>query len=125
MESIEIAIDFDGTCVDHRYPEIGPDAPYCIETLKYFISKGHKLILYTMRDDEKLEEAINWFNKNGIELYGIQWNPNQESWTKSNKCYAQIYIDDSALGVPLIKPNGFKRSCVDWKIIKKAFESYS
>jgi hydroxymethylpyrimidine pyrophosphatase-like HAD family hydrolase len=125
MKNIEIAVDFDGTVCDHRYPEIGPTAPHCIETLKYFISKGYKLILYTMRDGKKLEDAVNWFKENNIELYGIQWNPGQETWTKSNKCYAQLYIDDSALGVPLVKPDGFVRPCVDWKIIKDVFESYS
>lgn len=114
-----IAIDFDGTVVDHRYPEIGEDVPHAVECLKKLTEKGHKLILFTMRSNIGLFEAMEWFKKKEIFLWGVQYNPNQAGWSQSNKCYAEIYIDDSAFGCPLIFPSGFARPCVDWKIIER------
>jgi trehalose-6-phosphatase len=114
-----IAIDFDGTVVDHRYPEIGPDAPGAIETLKALVAAGHRLILFTMRSGYHLGEAISWFEIFGIPLWGIQLNPEQASWSQSNKCYAEMYIDDAAFGCPTIHPKGFKRKCVDWRKVKE------
>ena len=107
-----IAIDFDGTCVKHRYPEVGEDIG-AAPVLKALVEKGHKLILYTMRSGEQLEEARLWFWKHGLPLYGVQTNPTQHTWTTSPKCYAQLYIDDAALGCPLIDEPG-ERPWVDW-----------
>jgi hypothetical protein len=118
-----ICIDFDGTCVDHRYPDIGPDAPFAVETLKELANFGHKLILFTMRSNIGLVDAIGWFKERNIPLYAIQFNPEQNSWSTSNKCYAELYIDDAAFGCPLIHPEGFNRPCVDWtKVIIKFTE---
>ena len=59
---ITIALDFDGTCVRHRYPSIGEDLPLCVKTLKKWIKKYNVgLILDTMRSDKELEDAIQWF----------------------------------------------------------------
>ena len=41
-----IAVDFDGTIVEHRYPEIGEERPFAIDTLKMLIKDRHKLILW-------------------------------------------------------------------------------
>ena len=104
-----IAIDFDGTCVTHEYPNVGKDIG-AIPVLKKLVDKGHQLILYTMRDGKELQDAVDWFKENNIELYGIQKNPTQHKWTSSPKCYAELYIDDAALGIPLIKNDlKFKR----------------
>jgi hypothetical protein len=48
-----------------------------------------------------LGDAIDWFKENGIELYGVGYNPTQAKWTSSPKCYAELYIDDAGLGAPL------------------------
>lgn len=121
-----IAVDFDGTCVTHAFPlvgeEIGAAAP-----LRALTDNGHKIILLTMRDHNKygnlwnieerdtLEDAVNWFSKNDIPLYGINENPDQ-SWSASRKVYADLYIDDTALGVPLtFKKELSARPFVDWK----------
>ena len=117
-----IAIDFDGTVVDHRYPDIGEEAPQAVETLRFLLELGHKLILFTMRSGSKLEEAVNWFKEREIELWGVQYNPEQSSWTASNKCYAEMYIDDAAFGAPLIKPFNFARPCVHWFAVKEYFK---
>lgn len=108
-----IAIDFDGTCVTHEYPHIGKDIGV-VPILKKLIKAGHNLILYTMRCDLPLQEAIEWFAKNDIPLYAIQKDVNQGSWTTSNKCYAHLYIDDAALGCPLVTDHEQVRPYADW-----------
>ena len=54
-----------------------------------------------------------WFEENNIPLYGINRNPNQD-WTDSPKVYADLYIDDLALGVPKIYDEEPNRYYVDW-----------
>ena len=112
-----IAIDFDGTCVTHDYPRIGKEIG-ATKVLKRLVEAGHKLILNTMRSDKELQDAVNWFKKNGIELYGVNENPIQKRWTNSPKVYAHMYIDDAALGCPLINaPELSNRPFVDWDSI--------
>jgi len=115
-----ICVDFDGTIVDHRFPEIGKPVPDAIKWLKRIHNAGGKIILYTMRSDGKmmgtlLSDAVDYLRSEGVELFGVNKNPTQESWTSSPKAYGEIYIDDAAFGCPLIKPKGFARPCVDWK----------
>lgn len=100
-KTIIIAVDFDGTVVEHEYPLVGPDVPHAVETLRKLVAAGHKIILYTMRSHKELQDAVDWYAKHQIPLFGINENPDQGSWTSSQKVYAQIYIDDAALGVPL------------------------
>ena len=114
-----IAIDFDGTCVDHQYPYVGEPAPGAVETLRALANRGHGLILWTMRSGKFLDEAMHWFAYHGIPLYGAQANPTQGEWTTSPKCYANIYIDDAGFGAPLIFPAGFARPCIDWARVKE------
>ena len=112
-----IAIDFDGTCVTHEYPEIGRDLG-ATTTLKTLVDNGHKLILLTMRSGKTLEDAKYWFEERGINLYGVNKNPSQKRWTESPKVYANLYIDDANLGVPLIKNSmASDRPYVDWKLV--------
>lgn len=114
-----IAIDFDGTCVKHKYPKIGEDIG-AVPVLKEFVKRGHKLVLNTMRSGFELSEAVNWFKERDIELYGVNENPTQKSWTSSPKVYANIYIDDAALGCPLVRNE--REAYVDWKEIAKLFK---
>ena len=111
-----IAIDFDGTCVTHEYPKIGEDIG-AVPVLKKIIENGHKLVLYTMRSGKLLDDAVKWFKDNGIELYGVNKNPTQAEWTDSPKAYAHLYIDDAALGCPLVVST--IRSYADWNIIER------
>jgi hydroxymethylpyrimidine pyrophosphatase-like HAD family hydrolase len=107
-----IAIDFDGTCVTHDYPFVGSDIG-AQKIIKEIIKNGHHIILYTMRSGKELSDAVKWFNENKIPLYGVNVNPTQHEWTESPKCYAQLYIDDAALGIPLITTK-HSRAFVDW-----------
>ena len=122
-----ICVDFDGTIVDHRFPEIGNPAPHAIEWLLRWQELGASLILFTMRSDggrfgDVLSAAVAYLENNNIRFFGVNHNPQQSSWTSSPKAYGQIYIDDSAFGCPMIHPDGFARPCVDWSIVGPSIE---
>ena len=109
-----IAVAFDGTCVTHDYPRIGKEIG-ATKVLKHLVEAGHKLILNTMRSGKELQDAIYWFNKNEIELYGVNENPIQKHWTTSPKVYVHMYIDDAAFRCPLLNvPDFSDRPFVDW-----------
>jgi len=123
-----ICVDFDGTIVDHALPKIGKPVPHAIKWLKKFTEFDAKLILFTMRSDgykfgDILSDAVNYLKENGIELYGVNENPSQNGWSNSPKPFAHIYIDDAAVGCPLIHPAGFIRPCVNWKKVGKYVEA--
>ncbi len=119
-----ICVDFDGTIVDHAYPDIGKPVPHAIEVLNSdHFKENIQIILFTMRSDRPgerpvLTEAVNYLVDNGVCLYAVNDNPGQ-NWSASRKVYADAYIDDAALGCPLIKLPGFNRPCVDWRMIPK------
>jgi hypothetical protein len=113
---MQICVDFDGTCVTHEYPRVGRDIG-AQAVLRNLVSAGHDLILFTMRSGESLQDAVDWFEKNEIPLYGINENPLQKEWTQSPKAYGQIYIDDAALGVPLVKTTD-DRPFVNWEMVR-------
>ena len=119
MKPIEINIDIDGTVFTHDYPNIGHDIG-AVPVLKALTNNGHKLIIFTMRDGKELQEAVDWFGQNDIPVYGVQSNPTQKRWTKSPKSYAQLMIDDSALGCPLKFDEKLStRLFVDWEKVKE------
>ena len=113
MTQLVIAIDFDGTCVTHEYPYMGSDIG-AVPVLKELADAGYRLVLNTMRSGKTEKEAIKWFKDNDIPLFGVNCNPEQKSWTKSTKVFADLYIDDSALGVPLTSSPTSTRPYVDW-----------
>lgn len=114
MEKFYICVDFDGTCVTHSYPYIGKEIG-SEPILKRLTDAGHRLILFTMRSKTQLDEAVAWFSENNIPLFGVQTNPTQKSWTDSPKSYAELMIDDSALGCPLSSnPIYHDKPFVDW-----------
>lgn len=117
-----VAVDFDGTCVTNEYPRIGKEIG-AAPVLKKMTDKGIKLVLYTMRDGKLLEEAVQWFKDNNIPLYGVNKTPGQYRWTNSPKIFANYYIDDAAIGVPLIFDPGNK-PFVDWEKLKPYLETY-
>jgi hypothetical protein len=116
-KTMDICIDFDGTCVTHEFPKVGKDIG-AERVLRRLLENNHRLILFTMRSDKStvssedkeihteagnyLTNAVNWFKEKQIPLYGINVNPRQRSWTKSPKAYGQMYIDDCGIGCPLV-----------------------
>jgi len=126
-----IGIDFDGTCVSNNFPEIGKDIG-AVPVLKELVDKGHELVLFTLRSNvlndnnaflpqgNYLDDAVNWFKNKGIDLYGIQRNPTQDDWTSSPKADCQLFIDDAALGCPLITNYDISNlPFVDWNEVKR------
>ena len=66
-----IAIDFDGTVVENKYPEIGEERMFATDTLKMLIQDRHQLILWTCREGKLLDDAINWCKERGVEFWAI------------------------------------------------------
>ena len=98
-----IAVDFDGTIVKHEYPSIGKEQPFAVETLRQLAADGHKIILWTFRSGDLLEEAVTWCEKRGLHFYAINSNypPGALFGSKegaSPKIEADVYIDDRNLG---------------------------
>ena len=120
--NIIIAVDFDGTCVEHEYPSVGMDVEGAVETLRALNNKGHNLILFTMRSGDKLEKAVKWFKDRNIELWAVNKNPEQKEWTESPKVYADIYIDDASLGCPIMFIDGVRRPVVNWRKVREWLE---
>lgn len=118
-----IAVDFDGTCVEHLYPVVGPDVPGAVVVMRRLVSNGHKIILYTMRSGQTLLDAVRWFRNNGIPLFGVNTNPEQKLWTASPKAYAHMYVDDLAVGCPIIPASRSRSAMVDWMAVETAMIS--
>jgi len=95
-----IAVDFDGTIVEHAYPKIGKEMLFAFATLKALQAKGHKLILWTIRTGHLLDEAVEFCRQNGVEFYAVNKNFPDEEWTPDSprKLNADIFIDDRNLG---------------------------
>ncbi|WP_019037977.1 BT0820 family HAD-type phosphatase [Psychroflexus tropicus] len=95
-----LAIDFDGTIVDNKYPDIGKPKLFAFETLKKLQKEGFVLILWTYRDGERLQEAVDYCQKNGIEFYAVNKSYPEEVYTDkiSRKINADIFIDDRNIG---------------------------
>ena len=121
-QTYTIAVDFDGTCVEHDYPEVGLDVEGAVETLKELQSRGHRIILYTMRSGSKLDAAVRWFKERKIALWAVNENPEQRKWTESPKVYADCYIDDSALGCPITFIDGVRHHVVNWTKVRTLLE---
>lgn len=113
-----IAVDFDGTCVTHDYPEIGQSIG-AERVLKQLTGRGHRIILWTLRSGDSLDAAVEWFKWWGIPLFGVNANPDQGEWSDSPKAQADLYIDDAALGAPLkVDPALSDRPFIDWEVIR-------
>lgn len=113
-----IAVDFDGTLVEHAFPDIGRPVPMAFEWLRRFREYGVGLILWTMRSNSEregpvLDEAVAECTRHGIEFDFVNEHP--QEWTDSPKAYAHLYIDDAALGCPLTPGVAGNRPMVDWR----------
>lgn len=111
-----IAVDFDGTIVEHDYPRIGKEIPFAIDTLKMLRQEQHRLILWSVREGKLLEEAVAWCKERGLEFYAVNRDyPEEKLQDKgfSRKLKADIFIDDRNLG-----------SLPDWGIIYRMIKEH-
>ena len=97
-----IAVDFDGTIVRHRYPDIGEEIPFAVETLKMLVEERHRLILWTVREGQLLDDAVEWCRKRGLEFYAINRDYPEEDITLNEhftrKLKVDVWIDDRNVG---------------------------
>ena len=97
-----IAVDFDGTIVENRFPEIGEERPFAVDTLKMLIQDRHQLILWSCREGQLLEDAVNWCRERGVEFYAVNRDYPEESTENnphfSRKLKADLFIDDRNIG---------------------------
>ncbi len=97
-----IAVDFDGTIVEHRYPAIGKEKPFAVAAIKQLIDEGHRFILWSVREGELLEEAVKWCEERGIMFvavnrdYAEEKKENNEHF--SRKLKVDLFIDDRNVG---------------------------
>ena len=96
-----IAVDFDGTIVEHRYPRIGEEIPFAIDTLKLLQQEKHRLILWSVREGTLWEDAVEWCKARGLEFYAVNKDYPEEQKSHqgfSRKLKADLFIDDRNLG---------------------------
>jgi len=97
-----IAVDFDGTIVEHMYPKIGNEIPFATDTLKELIKDGHQLILWSVREDGLLQEAVDWCHRRGVDFWAVNKDYPEEERSKNNhfsrKLKADMFIDDRNIG---------------------------
>lgn len=96
-----IAVDFDGTIVEHKYPRIGKEIPFAIATLKRLQEEGHRIILWTVRESDLLQQAVDFCRERGLEFYAVNANfadeyPEEPGYCRKIK--ANLFIDDCNLG---------------------------
>lgn len=99
-ETLNIAVDFDGTIVEDEYPSIRRPIIFAFETLKKLQDEGHRLILWTYRKGRALEEAVKFCEKNGIVFYAVNRSFPEEEFDSSysRKINADVFIDDRNIG---------------------------
>ena len=94
-----IGVDFDGTIVEHEYPKIGKPIPFAIDTLLKLQRDGHTLILWTVRDGDLLQDAVDYCAKKGLAFYAANKNyPEEDPAKASRKLAVELFIDDRNLG---------------------------
>lgn len=102
-----IAVDFDGTIVEDKFPEIGElkksrfsNEGTFLDDLKKLKKRGHEIILFTCREGDFLKEAVNFCKEHGLKFNAVNGNvPSTIRWWKggiSRKPFANVYIDDRA-----------------------------
>ena len=112
-----IAIDFDGTIAEMKWPDIGEPVPLALETIRELHQAGCTLLLWTCRQDKNLMRARLWLNEHDVGGCFSAFNENDPDRTSqynndSRKVGADWYIDDKALGTPMDVER------VDWLAIR-------
>lgn len=116
--AVIIAVDFDGTICEHRFPEIGAPAADAIVWLQRWQAAGIQLVLWTVRGGEALQLAVDYCKQNGVIFAGVNENVTTIFLKEySNKIYADLYVDDRAFGCPLRTNPDSQAVVVDWNVV--------
>lgn len=117
-----LAVDFDGTIVENKFPFIGELLPNAKEVINRFVEDyGCDVIVWTCRTGKSLEETRSFLDKAGVKYSKINENSERVPFTTSNKIYADLYIDDKAIfsEIDWLKIDSFVKNFFDIKIIQK------
>ncbi len=110
-----VALDFDGTLLTHVWPEVGKDIGAFEWVVPLQVKYTElKYILWTVRGGKPLDDAVEYCNDRGLFFWGINRNPDQSTWSFSNKVYANCYVDDAAIGAPIIHGDEGTRPYINW-----------
>ena len=95
-----IAVDFDGTIVENKYPDIGKEKTFAIQTLRTLQQEGNRIILFTSREGKELDAAVDFCRQRGLVFFAVNSNqPADALFTRqTSKVIADVYIDDRNLG---------------------------
>jgi len=94
IDTLIFAVDFDGTIVDHEFPEIGDERPFAIDTLKALQAQGHKIVIWTCRGEPYITPLIEWLEARGFKPDAINSNVIDVTGYADPKIVADVYIDD-------------------------------
>lgn len=97
----KIAVDFDGTIVEHKYPDIGREIPFATATLRMLIKEQHQLILWTVREGQLLKDALDWCHERGVDFWAVNRDFPEENLENNNytrKIKVDYFIDDRNIG---------------------------
>ena len=97
MENNIIAVDFDGTLCENKYPEIGEPNMELIDFLMNCQLNGDKVILWTCRNEEQTKAAVDWCSEKGLVFDAVNENLPEiitEFGGDTRKIFANVYIDD-------------------------------
>lgn len=97
-----IAVDFDGTLCDSKYPDCGEPIVQTVEFISECKNLGAVIVLWTCREGDSLQAALDWCKDNNVPIdYANQNVPERiKSWGNDcRKIGADYYIDDKAVGI--------------------------
>lgn len=94
-----IAVDFDGTLVKDRFPDIGEANTAMFKAVRRAQAEGYKIILWTCRNGEALKEAVQYCANRGLHFDAINENIDEVKYLyggDTRKVYADLYLDDKS-----------------------------
>ena len=92
-----IAVDFDGTLVTNKFPEMGEVRTTIWDAVVTYQKMGWKIILWTCRTDSMLDDAVKFCADRGLIFDAVNQNiPEVQEYYHGDtrKVFANLYIDD-------------------------------
>ena len=112
-----MAVDFDGTLVADEFPNIGREREHFCSLVRELHSRGVKVILWTSRTGEHLENAVKWCKDHNIQLDAVNQNiPEVIELTgyDTRKVFADVYVDDKSCPAKVLELRQFSNLDEKW-----------